>query len=165
MKPAPPRASRRRYPAASGVVGPSYITTCHSPAFLRATMRRSSKFGTAGPSPQPPHAALPSSVPGRFQRCKLAYKCAFRVSDVPGTGQGNRTGALSGADFGFWRPSAREQRRRLGRFRDRRRFMGAEITQRTIRVVCIHPHASPAIAQICRFYACRSMSRSSRKRT
>ena len=40
--------------------------------------------------------------------------------------------------------------------------MGAKITQRTIRVVCIHPPASPAIGQICRFYACRSMSRASR---
>ena len=87
------------------------------------------------------------------------------VSEVPGTGQRHRTGASSGADFGFWRPSAREQRRRLGRFRDRRRFMGAKITQRTILVVCIHPPASPAIGQICRFYACRSMSRASRKRT
>jgi hypothetical protein len=32
--------------------------------------------------------------------------------------------------------------------------MGAEITQRTIRVVCIHPPASPAIAQICRTFLC-----------
>ena len=87
------------------------------------------------------------------------------VSEVLGMGQRNRTGASSGADFDFWRLSAREERRRLGRFRDRRRFMGAKITQRTILVVCIHPPASPAIAQICRFYACRSMSRASRKRT
>ena len=72
-----------------------------------------------------------------------------------GMGQRNRTGASSGADFGFWRLSAREERRRLGRFRDRRRFMSAKITQRTIPVVCIHPPASPAIGQICRFYACR----------
>ena len=92
------------------------------------------------------------------------------VSEVPGTGQRHRTGASSGADFGFchwafWRLSAREKSRRLGRFRDRRRFMDANITQRTILVVCIHPRASPAIGQICRFYACRSMSRASRKRT
>ena len=87
------------------------------------------------------------------------------VFEVPGTGQRHRTGASSGADFGFWRPSAREKSRRLGRFRDRRRLMGANITQRTILVVCIHPRASPAIGQICNFYACRSMSRASRKRT
>jgi hypothetical protein len=87
------------------------------------------------------------------------------VSEVPGTGQRHRTGASSGADFGFWRPSAREKSRRLGRFRDRLRFMDANITQRTILVVCIHPRASPAIGQICRFYACRSMSMASRKRT
>ena len=87
------------------------------------------------------------------------------VSEVPGTGQRHRTGASSGADFGFWRLSAREKSRRLGRFRDRRRFMGAKITQRTILVFCIHPSARPAIGQICRFYACRSLSRASRKRT
>ena len=87
------------------------------------------------------------------------------VSEVPGTGQRHRTGASSGADFGFWHLSAREKRRRLGRFRGGGRFMGANITQRTILVVCIHPRASPAIGQICRFYACRSMSRASRKRT
>ena len=87
------------------------------------------------------------------------------VSEVPDTGQRHRTGASSGADFGFWHLSAREKSRRLGRFRDRRRFMDANITQRTILVVCIHPPASPAIGQICRFYACRSMSRASRKRT
>jgi hypothetical protein len=69
------------------------------------------------------------------------------VSEVPGTGQRHRTGASSGADFGFWRLSAREKSRRLGRFRDRRRFIGANITQRTILVVCIHPRASPAIGQ------------------
>ena len=45
------------------------------------------------------------------------------------TGQRHRTGASSGADFGFWRLSAREKRRRLGRFPDRRRFMGAKISQ------------------------------------
>ena len=69
------------------------------------------------------------------------------VSEVPGTGQRHRTGASSGADFGFWRLSAREKSRRLGRFRDRRRLMGANITQRTILVVCVHPRASPAIGQ------------------
>ena len=87
------------------------------------------------------------------------------VSEVPGTGQRHRTGASSGADFGFWRLSAREKSRRLGRFRDRRSFMYAKSTQRTILVGSIHPRASPAIGQICRFYACRSMSRASRKRT
>ena len=69
------------------------------------------------------------------------------VSEVPGTGQRHRTGASSGADFGFWRLSAREKSRRLGRFRDRPRFMDANITQRTILVVCVHPRASPAIGQ------------------
>ena len=123
------------------------------------------KIGIARPSPQPPRAAPPSSSPGRFQRWKLAYKCTLMVSGVPGTGQRHRTGASSGADFGFWRPSAREEIRRLGRFRGRGRFMGAKSTQRTILVVCIHPRASPAIGQICIFYACRSMSRASRKRT
>ena len=85
--------------------------------------------------------------------------------EVLGMGQRNLTGASSGADFGFWRPSAREARRRLCRFRGRGRLMGAKSTQRTILVVCIHPPASPAIGQICRFYAYRSMSRASRKRT
>ena len=51
------------------------------------------------------------------------------VSEVPGTGQRHRTGASSGADFGFWHLSAREKRRRLGRFPDRRRFMGAKSSQ------------------------------------
>ena len=48
---------------------------------------------------------------------------------MPGTGQRNRTGASSGADFGFWHLSAREERRRLGRFRTRGRFMGAKSSQ------------------------------------
>ena len=50
---------------------------------------------------------------------------------MPGTGQRHRTGSSSGADFkfGFWRPSAREERRRLGRFRGRGRFMAAKSTQ------------------------------------
>jgi hypothetical protein len=51
------------------------------------------------------------------------------VFKVPDTGQRNRTGASSGADFGFWHLSAREERRRLGRFLDRRRFMGAKSSQ------------------------------------
>ena len=72
------------------------------------------------------------------------------MSKVPGTGQRNRKGALSGADFGFWRPSAREERRRLGRFRGRGRLICAKSTQRTILVVSIHPPASPAIGRICR---------------
>ena len=72
------------------------------------------------------------------------------VSEVPGTGQRNRTGASSGPDFGFWHLSAREERRRLGRFRDRGRFMGVKSTQRTILVVSIHLPASPAIGRICR---------------
>ena len=52
------------------------------------------------------------------------------VSEVPGPGQRHRTGASSGADFGFWHLSAREKRRRLGRFRGGGRFMGANFTQR-----------------------------------
>ena len=72
------------------------------------------------------------------------------VSEVPGTGQRHRTGASSGADFGFWRPPAREKSRRLGRFRGRGRFICAKSTQRTILVVSIHPPASPAIGRICR---------------
>ena len=51
------------------------------------------------------------------------------VFKVPGTGQRNRTGASSGADFGFWHLSVREERRCLGRFPDRRRFMGAKSSQ------------------------------------
>ena len=51
---------------------------------------------------------------------------------MPGTGQRNRKRASSGADFGFWRPSAREERRRLGGFRGHGRFIGVKSTQRTI---------------------------------
>ena len=74
---------------------------------------------------------------------------------MPGTGQRHRTGASSGADFGFWRLSAREERRRLGRFRGRGRFRCTSSMQRTIFVVCIHPRASPAIGQICNFLCMR----------
>ncbi len=59
-------------------------------------------------------------------------------------------GVSLGADFGFHYLSARWKiLRRLGRFRDRRRFMNAESTQRTICVAASHPPASPAIGQIC----------------
>ncbi len=68
------------------------------------------------------------------------------MPDVPGTGQRNRTGASSGADFGFRHLSAQEGRRRLGSFRDGRRLMGAKVTRGTILVVGIHP---PAVGQIC----------------
>jgi hypothetical protein len=51
------------------------------------------------------------------------------VFEVPGTGQRHRTGASSGADFGFWRLPAREKSRRLGRFRDRRRLIDANMTK------------------------------------
>ena len=157
LKPAPaqggtPSGSRTfRYPAHFGGIGPSNTMACDPPALLRASLRRSSKFVTARPSPQPPRPAPPSSPPRRFQRWTLNYKWTLMVSEVPGTGQRHRTGASSGADFGFWRPSAREKSRRLGRFRDRRRFMDANITQRTILVASIHPRASPAIGQICCF--------------
>ena len=103
---------------------------CDPPALLRASLRRSPKFVTARPSPQPPRPAPPSSPPGRFQRWTLNYKWTLMVSEVPGTGQRHRTGASSGADFGFWHLSAREKRRRLGRFRGGGRFMGANFTQR-----------------------------------
>jgi hypothetical protein len=43
--------------------------------------------------------------------------------------------------------------------------MGVKSMRRTIFVGAIHPPASPAIGQICVFYACRSMSKASWKRT
>ena len=43
--------------------------------------------------------------------------------------------------------------------------MGVKSMRRTIFVGAIHPPVSPAIGQICVFYACRSMSRASRRRT
>ncbi len=95
-------------------------------------------------------AAPPRLPPGRFQRSPLANEWTLRVSKVPGTSQRNRKGTSSGADLSFRRPSAREERRRLGRFRGRGRVMGAKSTQRTILVVSIHPPASPAIGRICR---------------
>ena len=59
-------------------------------------------------------------------------------------------GSSSGAGFGFWHLSAREERRLLGRFRYRRRFICIKSMRRTILVGAIHPPASPAIGQICR---------------
>jgi hypothetical protein len=72
------------------------------------------------------------------------------VSDVPSTCQRDRTGASSGAGFGFWHLSAREGTRFLGSFQHRRRVMGVKSMRRTIFVGAIHPAASPAIGQICR---------------
>ena len=52
------------------------------------------------------------------------------VTKVPGTGQPIRTAPSSSGAFGFWRLSAREGTRRLGRFRGGGRFMSAKSTQR-----------------------------------
>ena len=115
---------------------PSFITAYYPPAFAPG---KSTPFVQIWQRQPPPRTAPPSSQPnGRVVGCRLWL--------LPPS-------------------SAREERRRLGRFQGRRRFMGATTTQRTILVAAIHPPASPAIAQICRFYACRSMSRASRKRT
>ncbi len=118
------RASRRRFPAYSGVVGPSYITTCHCPAFLRATMRRSSKFGTAGPSTQPPGAqqcrrrrrrpAHPQTVSNARSSLRSGNEwclmCQVRASATARLVVGCRLRLLSG----FWHLSARVGIRRLG---------------------------------------------------
>jgi hypothetical protein len=42
-------------------------------------------------------------------------------------------GSSLGASFGFWHLSAREDRRRLGRFQHRERLQGAKSTRRTIK--------------------------------
>jgi hypothetical protein len=48
-------------------------------------------------------------------------------------GPAHPNGASSGGAFGFWRLSAREGTRRLGRFRVRGRLMGAKSSQRSRR--------------------------------
>jgi hypothetical protein len=106
-----------------------FVQICHRQTKPAATPRRAPQL-----TPMP----LPT---------QLALEWTFMVSEVPGMGQRNRTGASSSADSGFWRPSAREKRRRLGWFRDRGTFMEAKTMQRTILVVGIHPPASPAIGQ------------------
>ena len=52
-------------------------------------------------------------------------------------------GASSGADFGFWHLSPREKRRRLGRFRDRRRFMRAKSLERRLLAARLPPNSPP----------------------
>ncbi len=65
-------------------------------------------------------------------------------------------GASSGADFGT---SPREREHAVWAGFEIAGLMGAKSTQRMILVVGIHSPASPAIGQICSFYAGRSMSR------
>ena len=74
MKPAPPRASRRRYPAASGVVGPSYITTCDSPLFsgqLCAVRPNLASPDQARSRPAPRRPAHPQTASNVF--CTLQH--------------------------------------------------------------------------------------------
>jgi hypothetical protein len=66
-----------------------------------------------------------------------------------------------GCQLSFWHLSAREGRRRLGRFQHRKRFIGAKSTRHTILVgLSTRPRAQRSAKS-----ACRSMSRASRKRT
>jgi hypothetical protein len=82
---------------------------------------------------------------------KLSARLGIIVYGVHGVrcGPALPHGSSSGAGFGFWHLSAREDRRLLGRFRYRRWFIGIKSTRRTILVRAIHPLASPAIGQIC----------------
>ena len=165
LKPAPAQGGR---PAGSRTFRRDWAVEYYGMRSPRSAPRKSAPFVQICHRQTKPAAAArraPQLIPRPLPT--LEPRLGVYINGVRSAryGQRHRTGASSGADFGFWRPSAREKCRRLGRFRGRGRFRCTSSTQRTIFVVCIHPRASPAIGQICRFYACRSMSRASRKRT